>query len=246
MLREIRDHVFFMDFFARKLQDWGLCETAVSAIVAVMKPARTIRVGGIIRTRGSQSSFTHVMVDGWAARCEDVALGDRQITNFLLPGDFCDLHQEAIGPIDHDIVALTPASVASIPSDELVRLEREHPDIARATWRAALTESAIFRAWIANVGQRESDARIAHLLCELHVRLELAGLVGDHTFQMPLTQQELSQALGITAIHMNRMVQRLRAMKLIHLEHRMLSLLDVERLRALAGFEPDYLHLCAS
>lgn len=205
-----------------------------------------MRAGATIRTRGSHSFFTHVIARGWAARCEEIAAGTRQITNFLLPGDFCDLHAEAAGPMDHEIVSLTPFSLVSIPTVELTGLEAAHPAIARAMWGFSLTESAILRAWITNLGQRESDARIAHLLCELFERLNRTGLVGDHSFHLPLTQHDLSDALGITAVHINRMLQRLRAMKLIQLENRVLTLLDVEGLRALGGFEPDYLQLRAS
>lgn len=211
----------------------------------VVRPSRMVSTGSLIRRRGSNSSFTHFISSGWAARCDDLELGSRQITNFLVPGDFCDLHEEDLGPIDHDIVALTSVGVGSMPTEALLRLEAAHPSISRAMWGFSLHESAILRAWIANLGQRDSDARIAHLLCELFERLSRAGLVGNHSFQLPITQQDLSDALGITAVHINRMLQRLRGMNLIHLEHRVLTLLDVEGLRALAGFEPEYLKLRA-
>jgi CRP-like cAMP-binding protein len=235
-----------MELLIQRLRMSGLSDIEVSALAGIIKPARMVRPGALIRRRETNSSFTHFIREGWAARCEEVEFGARQITNFLLPGDFCDLHEEAVGHIDHDVVALTPVSLGSIPTDALVKLEAVYPAISSAMWGFALYESAIFRAWITNLGQRESDARIAHLLCELFERLNRAGLVGDHSFQMPLTQQDLSEALGITAVHINRVLQRLRAMKLIHLEHRILTLLDVEGLRALAGFEPDYLRLRAS
>ncbi|HEX8937582.1 MAG TPA: Crp/Fnr family transcriptional regulator [Sphingomicrobium sp.] len=234
-----------MKFFAQRMGSSGLSNSEVSALMDLVQPSRMVRAGGLIRRRNSHSPFTHFISSGWAGRCDDLELGSRQITNFLVPGDFCDLHEDALGPIDHDIVALTSASVGSLPAEALLGLEAAHPAIARAMWGFSLNESAILRAWITNLGRRESDARIAHLLCELFERLSRSGLAGDHSFQMPLTQQDLSDALGITAVHINRMLQRLRAMKLIHLENRVLTLLDVEGLRSLAGFEPAYLKMRA-
>ena len=234
-----------MELFVQRMRSSGLSNSELCALMEIVQPSRMVRAGGLIRRRGSNSSFTHFIGSGWAARCDDLEFGSRQITNFLVPGDFCDLHEDALGPIDHDVVALTPASIGSLPAEELQRLEATYPAIARAMWAFSLRESAVLRAWITNLGQRESDARIAHLLCELFERLSHSGLVGDHSFQLPLTQQDLSDALGVTAVHINRMLQRLRAMKLIRLENRVLTLLDVEGLRALAGFEPDYLQLRA-
>lgn len=190
---------------------------------------------------GERSAFTHYIRDGWAARCEGLADGSRQITALLLPGDMCDLHCAVVGGLDHEVVALTPVLLGRIPSSRLSDLEAFRPPIAAALWWTALIDQGILRAWITNIGLREAEARVAHLLCELHLRLRAVGMVGDHQFAMPLTQSELAETLGLTPVHINRVVQRLRRHGAIRLEGRVLTLLDVARLKASADFDPGYL-----
>lgn len=235
-----------MQAVLRQLERFGASAQALAALQALPTDSRILRPDGLVRTIKSRSPFTHFIDDGWAARCEHLPDGSRQITNFLLPGDFCDLHCEALGRMDHEVVALTRLRLGAFHTSELLELESEHPNLARAFWRMSLTEAAVFRAWIANIGQREAETRVAHLLCELQIRLKQAGLVGDHSFSMPLTQEDLSEATGITAVHMNRILQRLRAKELIRLEGRVLTLLDPEGLASLAGFDPLYLHVEAA
>jgi CRP-like cAMP-binding protein len=145
--------------------------------------------------------------------------------------------------MDHGIVALTPAAVAFIPHAVIEQLPLRRPELARALWWATLVDEAVLRAWIVNIGRRDAFEGVAHLLCELHVRLRHVGLVQDHSFDLPLTQEDLADALGLTPVHTNRVLQRLRSEGLITLRGGHLTILDAEGLRRAAGFDPNYLHV---
>jgi len=195
----------------------------------------------IIR-EGDRPDHVHLVVEGWAARYKLLPDGARQITAFLLPGDFCDLHITILNEMDHSIATLTRAKVAFIPRARMDAIT-DRAGIAKAFWWATLVDEAVLRAWIVNIGRREAVEAVGHLLCELYCRMKLVGLTTDHQFELPLTQEELGDALGLTAVHINRVLQRLRADKLIALESGALKILDYQGLEALAGFNPNYLHL---
>jgi CRP-like cAMP-binding protein len=182
------------------------------------------------------------MLEGWAARYKFVDDGSRQITAFLLPGDFCDMHVAILGEMDHSILAITDARVALVPHDVLEELRRQRPELGRALWWATLVDEAVLRDWIVNIGRRHADKRIAHLFCELHARLKLVGLVESDQFDLPLTQEVIADALGLTPVHVNRMLQNLRAEGMIALKRGELTIIDIAGLRTFAGFDPNYLH----
>ena len=119
----------------------------------------------------------------------------------------------------------------------------ERPALARALWWATLVDEATLRATVVNIGRREAEERVAHLFCELHLRLQAVGLADGGTFELPLTQAELADAMGISAVHANRMLQSLRQRHLIRVSTKSVTILDVARLRELSGFDPNYLHL---
>lgn len=196
----------------------------------------------IIR-EGDRPEQLHLIVSGWAARYKSLPGGARQITAFLIPGDFCDLHGKILGRMDHSIVALTPCKIAWIPSDRFDQLTSGHPELTRALWWGTLLDESILRSWVVNIGRRDAYERIAHLLCELHARMKMIGLVENDRLDLPLTQEELADATGLTAVHVNRTLQRLRADDLIQLSSRMLTVEDVNELRKVAGFDPSYLHI---
>ena len=168
--------------------------------------------------------------------------GSRQITAFLLPGDLCDRHVTILGEMDHGICTITPCKVAYLSNGQLEAIARRRPDVARALWWSTLVDEAILRAWIVSIGRRCAYGAVSHLLCELHARMKNVGLVGDHHFRLPLTQDEIADAVGLTAVHVNRVLQRLRSEGLLTLRHGILEIPDVPRLRAAAGFDPAYLH----
>jgi len=186
-----------------------------------------------------------VLQEGWAFRYKLLDGGRRQILSFHVPGDAPDLQSLHLRPMDHGLATLTRATVAFVPHESLHDLARRFPALATALWRNTLIDGAIYRAWIATLGQRSAYGRLAHLLCELHRRLEAAGLVAGQTCTFPITQGELGNALGLSNVHVNRVLQELRAHDLISLQGRKLSILSWSRLAKAAEFDPAYLHLTA-
>jgi CRP-like cAMP-binding protein len=191
---------------------------------------------------GERPDHVHLMIEGWAARYKLLADGTRQITAFLIPGDFCDLHVTVLEEMDHSIITLTRAKVAYIPRSKMDALT-ERPGLVKAFWWATLVDEAVLRAWIVNVGRRDAFEAIGHLMCELYVRMKNIGLTDDHRFELPLTQEELGDALGLTPVHVNRVLQRMRADGLISFKASLLTLLDYKRLESESGFNSNYLHI---
>ena len=190
---------------------------------------------------GDRPTFVYVILEGWAARYSLRKDGSRRITGFLLPGDFCGIHAVTSSPMDHALIALTTCKVGKIAGSEMDRLIEAAPVIVKALWRAKLTEEAILRMWLLN--SEDAQRSLGHLLCELHARAHHAGLVEKGMCDVPLTQQDIGDALGITAVHTNRMLQQLRELRLVEFSHSKLMLPDVEALRRASSFDPAYLHM---
>jgi CRP-like cAMP-binding protein len=138
---------------------------------------------------------------------------------------------------------LSRATVAVIPKKRMLEVMNDHPRIQRALWWATLVDEAILREWLVNIGQRDAYERVAHLFCELWARLSAVGLAAEDHFTLPLTQEELGDTVGLTAVHVNRTLQRMRAEGLIEFHRKQLTIRDPRRLMDAAGFEPNYLHL---
>lgn len=195
----------------------------------------------IIR-EGDRPDHVHLMIDGWGARYKLLPDGARQITAFLIPGDFCDLHVTILGEMDHGIATLTKSRVAYIPRGKMDALT-ERPSLAKAFWWATLVDESVLRNWIVNIGRRDAYEAIGHLICELYVRMKNVGLVEDLRYDLPLTQEEIGDALGLTAVHVNRVLQRLRSEDLISFRRGSLIIHDYERLEKASGFNANYLHI---
>jgi CRP-like cAMP-binding protein len=212
------------------------------AIAALGEGAREMSARRYIIREGDRPDHVHLIVEGWAARYKLLPGGSRQITAFLLPGDFCDLHVTILGEMDHSIATLTRARVAYIPRGRMEALT-SRPAIAKAFWWATLVDEAVLRSWIVNIGRRDAFEAIGHLMCELYLRLRLVGMTDDHRYELPLTQEEIGDALGLTPVHVNRVLQRMRAEGLISLERGALTIHDYRRLEKASGFNPNYLHI---
>lgn len=220
-----------------------LRETDVEKLIGLCGDVRTVPAKQDILSEGERPDHVHVIFEGWAARYKTLPSGARQIVAFLIPGDFCDLHVAVLGHMDHGIVALTRCRVAYIPSTELDALTYDHNGLTRALWWATLVDEGVLREWILNVGRRNAMERIAHLLCEMHVRMKMVGLVEGDRFALPLTQEQLADATGLTPVHVNRTLQRLRNENLIETSSGTLTIPDVGALREAAGFNGNYLHV---
>ncbi|HEX8418174.1 MAG TPA: Crp/Fnr family transcriptional regulator [Methylobacterium sp.] len=184
-----------------------------------------------------------LILEGWAYRYKLLDEGGRQILSLHVPGDVPDLQSLHLRVMDHSLATLSPCRLAFIPHEGLRVLTRDHPGVAALLWRDTLVDAAIFREWIINLGQRSSPARIAHLFCEMYVKLHAVGLAQDHAYDFPLKQGDLADALGITNVHVNRVLKDVRRRGLITLQARRLVIHDWPALAAMAGFDPSYLHL---
>ena len=221
----------------------GLDAADQARIEELCKNVRQVPRKGYIVREGDRPEYVHVMLKGWAARFKTLQDGSRQIVDFVIPGDFCDLHVALLSEMDHGIVALTPCSVARIDEAEIAKLTSENNQIVRAMWWSTLVDQGILREWVLNVGRRNAYGRIAHLLSEMHFRMNRVGLVEHERLALPVTQEELADATGLTSVHVNRTLQRLRRENLVEVRGGMLTLLDVPGLHEAAGFNPNYLHV---
>lgn len=186
------------------------------------------------------ASNLHVMSEGWAARSVSFKDGSRQITDFLVAGDLCDLSavgQASVGRV----AALTSANVTLLSRTALVTATASLPKLAAALLNLSLVEQSTLRVWLAYMGRHDKTTHLAHLFCELHARLRRVELVGDHSFDLPLTHEVLADATGMSGVHVNRVLQQLRQDGLISLHKRHLKILQPRELRELAEFNPAYL-----
>ena len=219
-----------------------LAEEDRAALATLSEGARGVAARRNVIREGERPDFIHLVVEGWAARYKLLPDGGRQITAFLIPGDFCDLHVTILGEMDHGIATLAPSRIAYVPRARLDEISKRAA-LVRAFWWATLVDEAVLRAWIVNIGRRDAFERISHLFCELYRRMKMIGLVSDHRFDMPLTQEDIADACGLTPVHVNRVLQRMRAEGLIELRRGSLRLRDQPRLEEISGFDPNYLHI---
>ncbi|WP_244610562.1 Crp/Fnr family transcriptional regulator [Microvirga pakistanensis] len=192
---------------------------------------------------GDRPSRSCLLLEGFACTYKITGHGKRQIVSFNIPGDIPDLQSLHLKALDASVGTIEPCKVGFIPHDALRDLCNRNPRITAAFWRETLIDAAIFREWVTNVGRREAYNRMAHVLCEMLVRLRAVGLAEDHTCDLPITQVELGDALGISNIHVNRVLQQLRADGLIETKGTRLTIRDWEKLKQVGDFDPTYLHL---
>ena len=229
--------------FLKKLS--GLVELSAddaSALeTATSRPRRYVARQDLIR-EGDETGPVFVVLEGWACRYKILPSGTRQIMAFLMPGDCCDLHIKLLAEMDHGIQAITTAMVATVAQPEMQSMMRDHPNIAQAMYTAQLIDEGVMRAWIVSMGRRSASERVAHVICELYLRARNIGLTGDDEFALPLSQLVLADALGMTAVHINRVLKELRLAGAMALKRGSVTILDPVKLVQIAGFDENYLH----
>jgi CRP-like cAMP-binding protein len=196
----------------------------------------------IIR-EGDNPGHVNLILDGWACRYKQLVDGRRQVISFLLPGDLCDPHVFVLREMDHSIGTLTNVILAEIPRSTILAVTGNHPRITQALWWEMLVTTAIQREWTVNLGQRTAAERLSHLLCELFYRLRSVGRTEGQTCELPVTQLDIADAMGLSNVHVNRTLQELRATGLIVLKGRHLTIPGLKALAEAGLFNPNYLHL---
>lgn len=228
----------------RKLESvFALTDDERQALLDLPMQLAAIKADQDIVRVGDQPSRCCLILSGFACTYTMTGEGKRQIVNFHIPGDIPDLQSLHLRVLDNSVTTIEPCTVGFVTHQTLRDLCRRYPRITEALWRNTLVDAAIFRAWMTSIGQREAYNRIAHLLCELLVRLRAVGLAEDHICDLPITQVEFGNALGITTVHVNRVFQAMRADGLIQTKGTRLTIPDWERLKQVGDFDPTYLHL---
>jgi CRP-like cAMP-binding protein len=208
---------------------------------ATAHPRRYAARRDLIR-EGDQTGPMFVVLEGWLCRYKILPSGARQIMAFLMPGDACDLHIKLLATMDHGIQATSPALVATVSRGEMQDMMTKHPNIARAMYTAQLIDEGVMRAWIVSMGRRSSVERVAHLICELYLRARSIGLTHDGEFAFPVSQLVLADALGMTPVHINRVLKELRLSGAMSLARGSVTIIDPSSLVQIAGFDENYLH----
>jgi len=229
--------------FVTKLSRHGrLPAEDMDLLNSVCRTQRDVPAHQDLIREGDEPGPIFVILNGWACRYKLLPEGTRQITSFLMPGDCCDLHASVLDRMEHSIATLTAARVALIGRKQMEELIETRPAITRAFWWTQLVDEDTLRAWIVSMGRRDSLQRVAHLMCELYVRALNIGLAVGDRFEMPLTQIVLGDALGLTPVHVNRVLRKLRISGVMSLSRGNLVIADVGKLALIAGFDDNYLH----
>lgn len=233
-------------FLAPLLQRWGrgdsLTEDDRRAFGALPWTRKTFTRDSYLVREGEPTSACTLLLAGMAFRQKLVSNGARQIISIHIPGEFIDLQNGLLDVADHNVQALTRSVVAVVPKNPLMELVAARPNIGRAVWLETLIDASIFREWVVNLGRRDAKSRIAHLLCELMVRLVASGEYDGAICDFPLTQEQIADATGLTAVHTNRTLQVLRKDGLLSLSSSKLTILDWDALTELGDFSERYLH----
>ncbi|KAA0970627.1 Crp/Fnr family transcriptional regulator [Aureimonas fodinaquatilis] len=229
---------------ARKLANIGdLWAEDEAAIASLEMSLVNVAEGHVIAAEGSNPRHCCLIISGLACRYKILVDGKRQIMSFHTPGDFPDFYSLHVDVMDHSLAAAAPCQLGLVPHSTFRNWVRQHPHLANLLWRDTLIDGSMFREWIVNVGRRTGLRRISHLLCELAVRLESVGLVDQSRFSFPLTQSDLSDAVGLSVVHVNRVLQELKSQNIVLLQNREAIVLDWHKLRGIAQFDGSYLHL---
>ncbi|HEY0626865.1 MAG TPA: Crp/Fnr family transcriptional regulator [Allosphingosinicella sp.] len=229
--------------FIRKLERFATLHQAdVAALTQATANARWVgRRHDLIR-EGDRPGVVFVILEGWAFRYKILPSGTRQVLAHLMPGDCCDLHIGLLDEMNHSIQTTTRAYVATIDRHLMdVMLER-YPAIAKAMYISQLVDEGTMRAWITSMGRRASIERVAHLMCELYLRARNIGLTEEDRLELPLSQPMLADSLGMTAVHLNRVLKKLRLDNAMTLQRGSLTITDPGKLAQIAGFDESYLH----
>jgi CRP-like cAMP-binding protein len=214
-----------------------------AAILALPHTVRTLPAHNYIVRDGDRPTHSCLLLAGFAFRHKMSGDGGRQIMSIHMKGDVVDLQNALLRRSDHNVQALTAIEAAFLPVEAIQELAFDRPAVGKAMWFETLVDASIFREWTLNVGRRDADTRTSHLLCEFALRLEVAGLGEQSNYELPMTQEQLADALGLTPVHVNRTLKELARRGLIERTKRSVKIVEWKRLAATGDFDPSYLHL---
>lgn len=215
-------------------------EVAIRAGVSSIIKAKADTV---IARHGATLDVSTILLSGIAARQIEMLDGRRQMTELHVAGDFLDLHSFTLKHLDHDLVALSDCTLALVPHAHLQEITEKYPHLTRVYWFNTNLDACIHRQWVVSLARRSALARMAHLFCELYIRLDIVGLVRGGTYDLPLTQDELAETLGLTSVHVNRTLQELRRTGYVNFDRKVVSVCDFAALKEVGEFDDAYLYL---
>ena len=227
-----------------KLQMWTWLDDADrDAVLALPHRIRALRAHEFIVRDGDEPRHSCLILSGFAIRHKLTGSGGRQIMSIHMKGDIVDLQNSLLRSADHNVQTLNDVEAAFIPIAAIEEIAVGRPTVGKAMWNETLVDGAIFREWTLNVGRRDARTRTAHLLCEFALRLEVVGLGEQCQYELPMTQEQLADALGLTSVHVNRTLKALAADGLIERTNRSVRIPDWKKLAEIADFDSRYLHL---
>jgi CRP-like cAMP-binding protein len=230
--------------FARKLAHLiQLSELEIDVLQSMPAEVRDVHARTDIVADGEWPDELSLITEGFACRYKLLDEGRRQIMAFLIPGDICDLRALLTGKMDHAVATLNSCRIATISRQKIFDAMEKYPRIELALWRDTMLDAALYRQWLINIGRRAARQRIAHLLCEIFTRLDAIGRAQVATYELPITQTDLADALGFSLVHVNKSLKRLREEGLLTFRANKVRVHDWDRLRSTAGFESAYLQL---
>ncbi len=209
---------------------------AIGKVQQVAADRTIIRAGELV-------DYSTLLIDGLMCRYKDLRSGVRQIAELHIAGDFVDLHSFSLKRLDHNIMALTPCTIATVPHTALTRITEEAPHLTRLLWFSTNLDASIHREWVLSLGRRNALSRTAHLLCEMQARLAVVGLAEESGYRLDITQADLAECLGLTSVHVNRVLRELREGAIADFRKGEVRILDKAKLWRVAEFDPLYLQL---
>jgi len=228
--------------FLHKFQDrFVLSPEERAGFLRVFGRERRFEMRQDLVASGSSLSYSNMIVDGLAARYKLLSNGRRQFTAIHVAGDFADLQSFLLHRMEYGVTALTPCTAVTADHEALQRLIEESGNIQRLLWMDTMLEASIHQEWVVSMGRRSAVGRLAHLMCELFMRLKLVRRTDDLSFKLPLTQLELADVLGLSIVHVNRVLSELRRERLLTWTNHVIRIEDWEKLAEVAEFQPDYL-----
>ena len=233
-----------LDTLIRKLEGIAtLSADERQAIDSLRVNARVLGPGQDIVRDGDKPSRCCLLLRGWVCRYKLLNEGRRQILSLHIPGDISDLQSLFIPTMDHSLATLSVSEVAFISHEDLRDLIHRFPRIGATLWHDMMVDTAVLRETLVGMGRRSAIERIAHLFCELYLKLQAVGLAENYCYSFPIKQADLGDALGLSYVHVNRVLQELRSKRVVTLRHRTLVVEDWNELSRIAEFDATYLHL---